>query len=303
MPSGEAMPFEYLRGIEENERAGRFWLRGELPIVATKAIPASSELLWIPADTPRRASGVYKDVRITYKTNAHGWRSREIYPASPNKKIMFVGCSFTMGIGLPYEDVWTSVATRHLEAALGQPVEQHNFGYGAHGNDFFAMVVHQVLPILKPDLLVVLFTDPSRRTVFPRFGYRMALLPTYVPDDAPALHRAYLELQSDANDFMDFVRQHSFIDAAAKLNGVPWVWQSTNGPQHYPPLAQTAKYVRTDNVVDCPFPVYGSKATEATLKRDFARDGMHPGPLANKAFGLATAQFVLGQGFGAKEVA
>jgi hypothetical protein len=303
MPSGKAMPFEYLRGIEENERAGRFWLRGELPVVATKAIPACSELLWIPADTPRRASGGYKDVRITYKTNAHGWRSREIDPASPNKKIMFVGCSFTMGIGLPYEDVWTSVATRHLEAVLGEPVEQHNFGYGAHGNDFFAMVVHQVLPILKPDFLVVLFSDLSRRTVFPKFGYRMALLPTYVPDDAPALHRAYLELQSDANDFMDFVRQHSFIDTVAKLNGIPWVWQSTNGPQDRPPLAQIAKYVRTDNIIDCPFPAYGPKATEAALKRDLARDGMHPGPLANKAFGLATAQFILGRGFGAKEEA
>src|SRR5215475_14342465 len=108
MSSGRVMPFEYFRGIEENERAGRFWLRGELPVVATKAIPASSELLWVPADTPGRASGVYKDVRITYKTNAHGWRSREIDPASPNKKIIFVGCSYTMGIGLPYEDVWTS---------------------------------------------------------------------------------------------------------------------------------------------------------------------------------------------------
>ena len=162
------MPFEHMRGIEENERAGRFWIRGELPVVATKAIPASSELLWVPADTSRQASGVYKDARITYKTNAHGWRSREIDPASPNKKIMFVGCSYTMGIGLPYEDVWTSVAAHRLEATLGEPVEQHNFGYGAHGNDFFAMVVHQVLPILKPDFLIVLFSDLSRRTVFPQ---------------------------------------------------------------------------------------------------------------------------------------
>jgi hypothetical protein len=42
MPSGKTMPFEYLRGIEENEGVGRFWLRGELPVVATEAIPASN---------------------------------------------------------------------------------------------------------------------------------------------------------------------------------------------------------------------------------------------------------------------
>lgn len=297
------MASEYFRGIEENERAGRFWLRGELPFVATKAIPASSELLWVPADTPKQASGVYKDVRITYKTNAHGWRSREIDPASPNRKVMFVGCSYTMGIGLPYEDVWTSVATRSLEAALGEPVEQHNFGYGAHGNDFFAMVVHQILPILKPDFLVVLFSDLSRRTVFPKFGHRMALLPTYVPDEGRNLHRAYLELQSDSNDFMDFARQHALIEAVAALNGVPWVWQSKNGPQDWPDPAQTAKYVRTDNMIDTHFPLYGPRSKDGSLTRDLARDGMHPGPVSNRTFGEAAARFILGRGFGAKETA
>jgi hypothetical protein len=216
---------------------------------------------------------------------------------------MFVGCSFTMGIGLPYEDVWTSVATRYIEAALGEPVEQHNFGYGAHGNDFFAMVVHQVLPILKPDLLVVLFTDLSRRTLFHHFGYRTALLANYVPDGAQTFHKAFLELQTDANDFMDFVRQHNFIDAVAKANGTPWVWQSKNGPRGWPPSAQIAKYIRIDNMIDCPFPEHGPAATEQALKLDFARDGMHPGPLANKVFGSGTAQFILSRGLGAKEKA
>jgi len=102
---------------------------------------------------------------------------------------------------------------------------------------------------------------------------------------------------------MDFARQHSLIDAVATLNGIPWVWQSKNGPQDWPPLAQTAKYVRIDNMIDFQFPAYGPKAREEALKRDLARDGMHPGPLSNKAFGLAAAQFILDRGFGAKEKA
>jgi hypothetical protein len=203
-----------------------------------------------------------------------------------------------MGIGLPYDDVWTRIATQHIELSLGEPVEQHNFGYGAHGNDFFAMVVHQVLPILKPDLVVVLFTDLSRRTFFHQFGYRTALLPNDVPDDHRVLHQAFLRLQSDSNDFMDFVRQHSSIDAAAKMNGTPWVWQ-TYVPHILPPPARLAKYVRTDNMIDCSFPGYGAAATNATLTHDFARDGMHPGPIANRTFGLAVARFILSRGFGA----
>jgi hypothetical protein len=294
------MRADCFHSIEDNDKLGRFWLRGELPVVATRAIPASSELLWLPADQPRSASGVYKDVRITYRTNAQGWRSREIVPTSPNKKIMFVGCSFTMGIGVPYEEVWTSVATQQIEESLGGPIEQHNFGYGAHGNDFFAMVVHQVLPILKPDLLVVLFTDLSRRTLFQQFGHRLPLLPSYVPDDNRAVHEAYLRLQSDPGDFLDFVRQHIFIDAVASVNRTPWVWQA-NGPHVLPHSGQVAKYVRTDNMIDCDFPAYGRAATDETMKRDYARDGMHPGPRANQTFGSATARFILGRGLCARE--
>ena len=42
-------------------------------------------------------------------------------------------------------------------------------------------------------------------------------------------------------------------------------------------------------------------ATDETMKRDYARDGMHPGPRANKNFGLATAEFILGRGLRAGE--
>jgi hypothetical protein len=285
--------------LEDNDRLGRFWLRGEIPVVASDAIPANSELSWLPYDRPSQASGPYKDVKVTYKTNARGWRSREILP-SPNRKIMFVGCSFTMGVGLPYDEVWTSIVTRQIEAALGETVEQHNFGYPAHANDFFAMVVHQVLPILKPDLLIVLFTEFSRRTLFHRFGRLMAFLPNWLVPGHKADHKAFILLQSDSNDFMDFVRQHSLIDAAARLNGVPWIWQTWGRQSLLPPPEQLAKYVRTDNMIDCAFPMYGHLATEETMRLDLARDGKHPGPRANESFGLATSRFLLSRGLFAK---
>ena len=282
--------------LEDNDRLGRFWLRGEIPVVASDAIPANSDLSWLPYDRPEQASGPYKDVRVTYETNTRGWRSREVVLPSPNRKIMFVGCSYTMGVGLPYDEVWTSIVTRQVEAALGETVEQHNFGYPAHANDFFAMVVHQVLPILKPDLLIVLFTEFSRRTLFHRFGRLMAFLPNWVVPGHKADHAAFIRLQSNSHDFMDFVRQHSLIDAVARLNGVPWIWQTWGRQSLLPPPEQLARYVKTDNMIDCAFPAYGHLATEETMRLDLARDGKHPGPKANEIFGLATSRFALSRG-------
>lgn len=285
--------------IEDNDRLGRYWIKGEIPIVTSTTVPASSELPGLPYDPPDQAAGPYRHAQVTYRLNAQGWRSREIVLPSPNRKIMFVGCSFTMGVGLPYYEVWTSIATQQVEAAVGETVEQHNFGYAAHANDLFSMVVHQVLPILKPDLLVVLFTEFSRRTLFPQLGHVMPLLPSRVVPGHETEHDAYVPLQSDTNDFMDFVRQHSFIDAAAHLNGVPWIWQ-TWGRSPLPPPAQLARYVRTDNMIDMAFPAYGHLATEEAMKLDLARDGTHPGPVTNRTFGLATARYILSRGLCAK---
>jgi hypothetical protein len=281
--------------IEDNERHGRFWLRGEIPFMGSDDIPARSEFSGLHEDQPHLAAGPYKDARVTYKMNSQGWRSREIDLTSPSRKIMFVGCSYTMGLGLPYDEVWTSIVTQQIEASRGEPVEQHNFGYPGHGNDFFAMVVHQVLPILKPDLLVVLFTQFARRTLFHCFGRHMAFLPSHSGPAYKAEHEAFIRLQSDAHDFMDFVRHHSLIDATARLNEVPWAWQ-TWGRQSLPALAQLEKYVRTDNMIDSPFPAFGDLATDDVMKNDVARDGKHPGPRANRAFGLATSRFVLERG-------
>ena len=281
--------------IEENDRLGRYWVRGELPVMLWQDIPASSEFLWLHCDQPAQASGPYKDAPIVYKTNANGFRSREIDLASTNKKIMFVGCSITMGVGVPYDEVWTSVATQSIEASLGVPVEQHNLGYSGHGNDFFSMLVHQVLPILKPDLLVVLFAEFARRTHFHRFGRSKPFLPGWVMANQKAEYEAFIQLQTESNDFMDFVRQHSLIDATARLNGIPWAWQ-TWAQRSLPAPAQLQKYVRTDNMIDCPFPTFGPAATNDTMRADLARDGVHPGPRTNREFGLATARFVLDGG-------
>ena len=278
--------------VEDNARLGRFWMRGELPVMAWDDIPVSSEFLWLHNDRPEQVCGPYKDASISYKTNAHGFRSREIDLASTQRKIMFVGCSFTMGVGVPYDDVWTSVATRAIAESLGEPVEQHNFGYSGHGNDFFAMIVHQVLPVLKPDLLVVLFTEFARRTHYHRFGRLKTLLPGHVRADQRFEHEAFIRLQTESNDFMDFVRQHSLIDATARLAGIPWAWQ-TWARRSLPEPTQLERYVRTDNMIDFPFPRFGPEGTDDAEKNDVARDGVHPGPRANSTFGLATARFVL----------
>jgi hypothetical protein len=124
--------------IEDNDRLGRFWMRGEIPVVATDIIPASSEMLWLYNDQPHHAAGLYKDVRVVYRTNAHGFRSREIDLASPSRKIMFVGCSHTMGVGMLCL-LKTPKSQESMEISAPQPY-RHRHAHASVRRRFSALV-------------------------------------------------------------------------------------------------------------------------------------------------------------------
>lgn len=126
----------------------------------------NKELYWLPSDTEERylknlethwdslkLNGWIDQPQFTYKFNSHGFRSDE-FSDEPN--IMFLGCSFTTGIGLPVEDTWASIVAKQLN------LKCFNLGIGASSNDSAFRLGHHYIPLLKPKLVVWLSTDIAR---------------------------------------------------------------------------------------------------------------------------------------------
>jgi hypothetical protein len=91
---------------------------------------------------------------ITYKFNSDAFRSEEFDPAADN--LVVLGCSFTMGVGLPIQSVWPSL--------LGHALNLHvcNLGWGGFAADSCFRVAEYWIPYLNPKLVVFLVPQQSR---------------------------------------------------------------------------------------------------------------------------------------------
>jgi hypothetical protein len=127
---------------------------------------------WMPMDTLDRWQANCADVKqrqqliehgwlpeqaITYRLNSHGFRSPEFNDVP---SILCLGCSHTMGIGLPLEQTWPYI----LEQKSG--VTCWNLGLGGAGLDTVYRMAEHYAHHLNVIAVVCLVPDPARLELF-----------------------------------------------------------------------------------------------------------------------------------------
>lgn len=94
---------------------------------------------------------------FSYKYNSHGFRSREFDVNHSKPVILGFGCSFTNGVGIPFEDTW-------LEQ-LGNKFTEYtpyNAGLGGASADTIARLACGMIPIIKPTIVAILWPSMYR---------------------------------------------------------------------------------------------------------------------------------------------
>jgi hypothetical protein len=124
---------------------------------------------WLPTDTEEsfqrlmqveeyreyfRSMGWLEPDAITYRINSAGFRSEEFDPQSAS--IVSLGCSYTIGIGLPEQVTWSYLVAQ----ALG--LKNYNLAWGGTSADTCFMLAEYWLPVLRPKL-VVMAAPPKNR--------------------------------------------------------------------------------------------------------------------------------------------
>jgi hypothetical protein len=117
-------------------------------------------LYWLPSDKEEwyqfNISNNYQKLQdynwinanITYQFNSLGFRSEEFI----EKGIMFLGCSHTCGIGLPMNNIWTSIVAKELQ------LPQCNFGQGGTSSDTAFRMCLGYIEKIKPK--IVIYCEP-----------------------------------------------------------------------------------------------------------------------------------------------
>lgn len=90
---------------------------------------------------------------ITYQFNSHGFRCDE-FAGGPY--LLTLGCSYTMGIGLPLEMTWPSLLANRLGLKVA------NLAWPGYSADSCFRLARYWVPILKPQLVVMMTPSPSR---------------------------------------------------------------------------------------------------------------------------------------------
>jgi len=94
------------------------------------------------------------DQPITYKFNSHGFRADEF--ESTDSGVVFIGCSHTLGVGLPVESTWAHRVSTELK------LKNYNLGVGGSSNDTAFRLLYHWIKQLKPSLVIFLSTERTR---------------------------------------------------------------------------------------------------------------------------------------------
>jgi hypothetical protein len=103
-------------------------------------------------------SGDWRADSFTYKYNSHGFRSCEFDLKETRPVILTLGCSHTVGVGVPQHNNWPEQFGRIY-------FPNHvvwNAGLGGAGADTVARLAVNMIPIVKPDIVAVMWPSQYR---------------------------------------------------------------------------------------------------------------------------------------------
>jgi hypothetical protein len=130
---------------------------------------AGQTLKWMPTDTEEsfqrlvqvdeyreyfRSKGWLEPDAITYCINSQGFRSEEFDPHAAS--VVSLGCSYTIGLGLPERSTWSYLVAQSLG------LKNYNLAWGGTSADTCFMLAEYWVPVLKPQL-VVMAAPPKHR--------------------------------------------------------------------------------------------------------------------------------------------
>ena len=127
---------------------------------------AGQELFWYGSDKIERYQSHladwpddlrrngWLDVNFKYCFNSERFRSDEFDPDQP--AVMSLGCSHTLGVGLPAESTWSYLVSQELQ------LKNYNLGIGGASNDTAFRMAHYWIDQLRPSVVILLSPEPTR---------------------------------------------------------------------------------------------------------------------------------------------
>ena len=173
-----------------------------------------------------RTSGTDNTGKCMYTYNSLGFRGDE--PSKEGFKIMCIGDSNTEGVGVINEETWSAQFTKLIPNGVN-----NNFGMGGRSNDYISRCLLTYYDLIKPDLVLIMYTSPQRREIYTNEGGIEPYMSTHAwgylfeTEDGKKIQSLKLELQNDNEDFINWYKNHQLIKLFLESKNCNWLWNGS----------------------------------------------------------------------------
>ncbi len=141
---------------------------------------------WSALEPHQRNRSTYDFEDVVYRFNSLGFRSDEFVKRTndPTPTVLFSGCSFTEGFGVPDEHMWTRQFLNLAEGLVGKSPAHYNLGSSGWGIDRMVRAIHLLVHDCKfcPDYLLVLVPPINREEL---------CVEDFNPKEYPGIYSSY----------------------------------------------------------------------------------------------------------------
>lgn len=170
-------------------------------------------------------SGSDNTGKCTYTYNELGFRGDSM--KKEGFKIMSIGDSHTEGVGVNDNQTWSHQFSKLIPNSVDL-----NFGFGGRSNDYICRCFQTFIDEVKPNLLLVMYTYPSRKEFYNLDGN---LEPFHVnpwgyfhEDEIGKIeHEGMLKMTNKYNDFINWYKNHLIIKYHCELKNIPFIWNGS----------------------------------------------------------------------------
>jgi hypothetical protein len=214
-----------------------------------------------------------------YKFNSYGFRSDEL-DEQATKRIYVIGCSYTLGEGLPFEKTWSQQFKKlYCEKFPNEKVNLLNFAQSGGSNDYISRMIIAQMNDIKPDLAIVQFSYMNRAEMLKKDYCR-----TFGPWDGEDDIKAYYYLYNKYNALIEMIKHMLQVQQYCELNNINYIfsvvdWDYFNNTKLFENETVKKYYslLNTDKILD--------RSIEShDIKCDYGRDLSHPGIESNRKF-------------------
>jgi hypothetical protein len=155
-----------------------------------------------------------------------------------------------------------------------------NFGTSGRSNDFICRCLMSYFDLIKPDLVLIMYTSQIRREVYTKDGKIEPFIPTvswgYMEEteDGKKTQNYLTELQNNNQDFINWYKNHQLIKFFLESKNCNWIWNGSFGV----PIGYDE-----ENRFDGDYINFIDRGV----------DGEHPGPKHNEEYSKKLHNFIL----------